>query len=153
MPNRVEILKEKFVNSYGLPFQEVLPQSLIQEVIAELKIKYYRRLFDPFVTLWAFLSQVLDTDKSCDNTVSRVIAWLSPEKVELPSTDTSAYCQARQRLPEKLVQKLFIKAGSNLAYMVPESDLWCGRNVEVIDCSTVSIPDTKQNQLSYPIGR
>jgi Transposase DDE domain/Insertion element 4 transposase N-terminal len=150
MPNRVEILKEKFVNSYGLPFQEVLPQSLIQEVISELQIKYYRRLFDPFVTLWAFLSQVLDVDKSCDNTVSRIIAWLSPEKVELPSTDTSAYCQARQRLPEKFVQKLFIKTGSNLAYIVPESDLWCGRNVEVIDCSTVSMPDTKKNQSSYP---
>jgi hypothetical protein len=36
--------------------------------------------------------------------VSRVIAWLSSENVELPSQDTGAYCQAGQRLPEKLLQ-------------------------------------------------
>ena len=40
---------------------------MIEEVIEELKIKYRRRLFDPSVTLWAFLSQVLDIDKSCQS--------------------------------------------------------------------------------------
>ncbi len=99
IPNRVEILKQKFTTSAGLPFRELLPQSVIQQIVDELKIKYYRRIFDPIVTIWAFLSQVLDTEKSCQNAVSRVIAWLSAENVELPSTDTSAYCQARLRLP------------------------------------------------------
>ena len=46
--------------------------------------------FHPFVTIWAFLSQILDAEKSCHNAVSRVIAWLSTYNVELPSTDTSA---------------------------------------------------------------
>ncbi len=85
----------------------------------ELKIKYRQRLFDPFVTLWAFLSQVLEPDKSCHNAVSRVIGYLAGEKVELPSTDSSAYCQARSRLPEELLQKLFGKAAQNLSH---ESD-------------------------------
>jgi hypothetical protein len=109
MPNRVEILKEKFVNSYGLPFQEVLPQSLIEEVITELKIKYYRRLFDPFVTLWAFLSQVLDTDKSCDNTVSRILAWLSPEEVELPSTEKACILPSTKKITRKISTKIVCK--------------------------------------------
>ncbi len=87
MTNRVKILKEKFSTSWGLPFQNLLPESVIQEIIDELKIKYRCRLFDPFVTLWAFLSQVLDVDKSCHNTVSRVIAYLMGEKVEIPSTE------------------------------------------------------------------
>lgn len=51
----------------------------------------YRRLFDPIVTLWVFLSQILDTDKSCHNAVSKVIAYLAEQGVEIPSTDTSAY--------------------------------------------------------------
>lgn len=107
MTNRVKILKEKFSQSLGLPFKELLPDSAIEQVMDELKIKYRRRLFDPIVTLWAFLSQVLDVDKSCHSAVSRVIAYLGGEGVEIPSTDTSAYCQARARLPEQLLEKLF----------------------------------------------
>lgn len=79
IPNRVQILKEKFTKSVGLPFRELLPESTIEETLNTLEIKYRSRLFDPFVTLWAFLSQVLDADKSCHNAVSRVISWLSGE--------------------------------------------------------------------------
>src|ERR687885_254105 len=96
--NRAQILKEKFRLCLGLPLRELLPESRI----------------DPVVTVWTFLLQVLDVDKSCHNAVSRVVAWLSSEKVEIPSTDTSAYCQARKRLPEKLLQKLFEETGENL---------------------------------------
>ncbi|OUL22210.1 IS4 family transposase [Nostoc sp. 106C] len=150
VPNRTEILKLKFTQSIGLPFQKLLPESQIEQAIKELSIKYRHRLFDPFVTLWAFLSQVLDVDKSCHNTVSRVIAWLATENVEIPSTDTSAYCQARKRLPEQLLQKLFEESGESLEIMVTPEHLWCGRHVQVIDCSTVSMPDTLENQKSYP---
>ena len=107
MTLQVQILKDKFNQSLGLPFKELLPESVIEQTIRELKIKYKKRLFDPFVTLWVFLSQVLDSDKSCHNAVSRVIAYLVGEGVEIPSTDTSAYCGARSRLPEKLLEQLF----------------------------------------------
>ncbi len=148
--NRVQILFEKFTVSVGLPFRDLLPEATIEAALNALEIKYRRRLFDPFVTLWAFLSQVLDADKSCHNAVSRVIAWLSTENVELPSQDTGAYCQARQRLPEKLLQQLFSKVGQGLQGKVTPIDLWCGRHVKVIDGSTVSMPDTSDNQKIYP---
>ncbi|RCJ21440.1 transposase [Nostoc minutum NIES-26] len=119
-------------------------------MLSELKIKYKKRLFDPFVTLWAFLSQVLDTDKTCHNAVSKIIAHLAESEVEVPSTDTSAYCQARSRLPEKLLEKLFNYTAQNLEKKVTEEHLWCGRNVLVIDGSTVSMPDTVENQKEYP---
>ncbi|WP_375511662.1 hypothetical protein [uncultured Nostoc sp.] len=77
MTLRVQILKDKFNQSLGLPFKELLPESVIRQAISELKIKYKKRLFDPFVTLWAFLSQVLDTDKTCHNAVSKIIAHLA----------------------------------------------------------------------------
>ncbi|MEO1373104.1 MAG: IS4 family transposase [Cyanobacteria bacterium J06635_10] len=150
VPRRVQILKKKFSNSIGLPFKELLPETVITEIIDDLKIKYRSRLFDPIVTLWAFLSQILDADKSCHNAVSRVISYLVGEGVEIPSTDTSAYCQARQRLPEKLIEKLFYEVGISLEEKVNEQNLWCGRNIKVIDGSNVSMPDTKENQSSYP---
>ena len=59
--NTVEILKDKFTNSLGLPFRDLLPAQKIQKTIDELGIKYYRRIFDPFVTLWAFLISFGDT--------------------------------------------------------------------------------------------
>lgn len=150
MTNSVTILKEKFNLSLGLPFKELLPESVIELALKELNIKYKQRLFTPLVTLWAFLSQVLDTDKTCHNTVSRVISYLVGEGVELPSTDTSAYCQARSRLPEKLLEKLFTQAARSLEEKVTREHLWCGRHVLLIDGSTVSMPDTVENQKAYP---
>ncbi|MHC5779008.1 IS4 family transposase [Nostoc sp.] len=150
MTLRVQILKQTFSQSLGLPFKQLLPESVIEQVMNELKIKYNQRLFDPIVTLWAFLSQVLDTDKSCHNAVSKVIAYLAGQRVEIPSTDTSAYCQARSRLPEKLLEKLFNQSGKSLEERVVKEYLWCGRNVKVIDGSTVSMPDTLENQKEYP---
>ncbi len=150
MTNRVKILKQKFTQSLGLPFEELLPESAIIQFIEELKIKYRCRLFNPFVTLWAFLSQVLDADKSCHNAVSRVISYLVSENVEIPSTDTSAYCQARARLPEQLLKKLFSKVAQSLEEKATAEYLWCGRHVKVIDGSSVSMPDTVENQKAYP---
>ena len=150
MPKRVQILKQKFTQSLGLPFQELLPEAIISEVLDAEKITYRQRLFDPFVTLWAFLSQVLDTDKTCHHALSRVIAWLATENVEIPSEDTSAYCQARKRLPEKLLQRLFGTVAQNLEQKVTTGNLWCGRHVLVIDGTSVSMPDTPLNQEAYP---
>lgn len=150
LPNRVEILKQKFTQSLGLPNRSLLLESTIREALEAEKIKYRQRLFDPFVTLWAFLSQVLDTDKSCHNAVSRVIAWLAGEDAEIPSEDTSAYCQARKRLPEKLLQRLFSRVAQDLEKKTAAEHLWCGRHVKVVDGSTVSMPDTKANQAAYP---
>ncbi|WP_347242656.1 IS4 family transposase [Nostoc sp. FACHB-888] len=150
MTLRVQILKDKFNQSLGLPFKELLPESVIVQALDELKIRYKRRLFDPIVTLWAFLSQVLDNDKSCHNAVSKIIAYLAGQGVEIPSSDTSAYCQARARLPEKLLEKLFGKAAESLSEKVTAEYLWCGRDVKVIDGSSVSMPDTVENQSCYP---
>lgn len=150
IPNRVEILKQKFADSLGLPFQDLLAESVIQEALNAEKITYRRRLFDPFVTLWMFLSQVLDADKSCHNAVSRMIAWLASENVPIPSEDTSAYCQARSRLPEKLLQQLFSTVAKELEHKTTEEQFWCGRRVKVVDGSTVSMSDTLENQAAYP---
>jgi hypothetical protein len=147
---RVQILKDKFSQGLGLPFKELLPEFAIKLAISDLKIKYKKRLFDPIITLWAFLSQVLDSDKTCHNAVSKIIAHLAESEVEIPSTDTSAYCQARARLPEKLLENLFNYSAQNLEQKVTEENFWCGRNVKVIDGSTVSMPDTVENQKEYP---
>lgn len=59
IPNRVQILKAKFTQSLGLPFQEILSESMIGAVLDELKIKYRCRVFDPIVTnVGVFISSI-----------------------------------------------------------------------------------------------
>lgn len=81
---------------------------------------------------------------------ARVIAWLASVNAPIPSDDTSAYCQARQRLSEKMLQQLFGIVAQNLEKKTSVEHLWCGRHVKVVDGSTVSMPDTSLNQAAYP---
>jgi hypothetical protein len=150
MPKPVEILKRKFTNSVGLPFRELLPESTIVEALEAEKIEYRNRLFNPIVTLWAFLSQVLDTDKSLQNAVSRIIAWLAADGEAIPSSDTGGYSKARKRLPEKFLLRLLGKTAQGLEKQSSSEDLWCERNVKLCDGSTVIMSDTPKNQAEYP---
>lgn len=74
LPNRAYILKQKFQNSLALPLEQVLTEEMIQQVLEQQQVRYRQTLYTPVVTLWAWLSQVLDPDKSLSNAVSRVIA-------------------------------------------------------------------------------
>jgi hypothetical protein len=42
IPNRVQILKEKFTRRVGLPFRDLLPEATIQAALNTLEIKYRR---------------------------------------------------------------------------------------------------------------
>ena len=143
-------IKQKLSHSLGLPFQKVLPETMIQEAIRAEGITYRKRLFWPVVTVWMFLSQVLDKDKSCENAVSRFIVFLSSQKASLPSADPSAYCQARKRLSEGLFKRLFVGVAHRLQARVSQEGLWKGRRAFLLDGSTVSMPDTPENQAAYP---
>ncbi len=150
MRQRVEILKRKFVQRAGLPFREVLSEASIESALAEEKVRYRNRLYTPIVTIWAFLSQVLESDQSLANTVKRVRAWLVSAGAEPPSSQTGAYTKARQRLPEGLLKRLLSQTGSELDQQVEAEELWCGRAVKLLDGSSVLMPDTKKNQAEYP---
>ncbi len=156
----VQILREKFANSIGLPLQELLPETMIEQALEDEGIQYRKRLYDPIVTLWTFLCQVLDSDKSCRKAVSRVLTFLAtelaiedgklPSDEELPSNDTGAYCKARQRLKESLILRLLRYIGQRL-HQRPEAErLWRNRRVFLVDGSTLSMADTEENQAEYP---
>ena len=150
MPSQGEILKDKFSNSLGLPFSEVLPSEVIEEYLTNEGITFYNSLYNPVVTLWAFLSQVIDTDKCLRNAVSRVLTWLSASGAPIPSSDTGAYCKARQRLPESLPHHLVEKTSQTLEERANPEQLWCRRHVVICDGSSVLMSDTEANQSFYP---
>lgn len=150
MPTRGEILKEKFANSLGLPFSEVLSTAMIEQALSNTGVTYYNSIYNPVVTLCAFLSQVIDTDKSLRNAVSRIIAWLSEAGESIPSPDTGGYCKARQRLPDSLPHQLIELTSQSLEEQATPEQLWCGRHVRICDGSSVLMSDTEANQALYP---
>lgn len=150
MPNRAEILKQQFNQSIGLPWQNLLPESRIEEILVEENIQYRNCVYTPIVTLWALMSQVLDPDKSLSNAVKRIIAWMGAAGGECPSPDTGAYSKARQRFSESVLQRLIPDTAESLEQAVPVAEQWCGLRVRVYDGTTVLMSDTAANQADYP---
>jgi hypothetical protein len=150
MASRAAILKQKFQNSIALPFEQVLSEAEIQKVLEEQGVKYRQTLYTPIVVLWAWLSQVLDADKSLSNAVNRVIAWLAAAGEEVPSVDTGGYSKARQRLPLAVLKPLLGRTATALTSEVKPEQRWCGRRVKAYDGTTVLMSDTAANQKAFP---
>jgi hypothetical protein len=124
MPNRAAILKQQFEQSLGSPWQQLLPPSRLEAILAEAPMTYRNCLYTPIVTLWAMISQVLSPDKSLSQAVKQMITWLSLAGAVCPSGDTGAYSKARQRLPEHLLLSLIPETAEQLEQQVPVSQQW-----------------------------
>ena len=146
--NQQSDILNKLQSSEGLPFANILYEEIISASMEDLD--YRNRIFTPDVTLSAFLSQVIDDDQSQQAAVSRVIASNVAQGKEPPSSNTSAYSQARSKLEEDFISKLAIDAGKHLEENAPGDWLWRGRSTKLIDGSTISMPDTQENQNLYP---
>lgn len=136
----------------GLPFSEVLSLEAISESINAVPYRNRYGFYPPDITLWAFLSQALDADHSLDAAVSRVIAFhLSQGREEFISSSTSAYSQARSKLPEEIISTLARQSAAQMEENLPNTWLWrMLHHLKLIDGSTVSMPDTTENQAIYP---
>ncbi len=148
--NHVRSLRQKLSNKMGLPFQDILPAEQVAKAIEAEGIKYRDCLFTPWVTLWTFIAQVLDADHSCRKAVSRVVAYCAVVKLPMPSALTGGYCRARKRLTENFLHRLMREVGLSVQEKATGNNLWCGRHVKIVDGSSVSMPDTPENQKEYP---
>lgn len=92
-----------FLNDQGLPFSQVLPATEVEQVFADAGVAFgtsKRSVFTPALTLWAWLSQVVDPAKSCSAAVLRVSALLlaSAEapvpKIPPPIAEPAPNCRA-----------------------------------------------------------
>ena len=102
------------------------------------------------MSFWAFLSQVLSPDGSCRMAVRKALAYLFSSQGLVASSNTSAYCQARSRLPEPLLRRTLTRVSRSLEARCSPQDLWHGHPVRIVDGTGVSMPDTPANQALYP---
>ena len=111
------------------------------------------RELPPRVLFWAFVHQVLDPGSSCREIVRKVEAWwrwkVAHEEIPKALT-TSAYCQARKRLGLETISLIKDHLVWTLERGVLEAEKWLGRDVRIVDGTSVSMPDTPENQARWP---
>jgi Transposase DDE domain len=147
---QVRRLRDDLAQAPGLPFADLLPAEQVEQALREERVTFRDRLFTPLVTLWVFLFQVLNPDGSCRAALDRFLAWRTARRLPPCSSDPSAYCKARGRLPEGLLTRLTRDTGRRIQDEAPAAWRWQGRPVKVVDGTTVSMPDTPENQAAYP---
>lgn len=133
--------------SEELAFNKVLCPKMLTEHLANVPCR--QRVFTPELTLNTFLSQVISADQSCQSAVAGVLATLVKQG-QCISANTAAYCKARTRLPEKVLASLTKETAKDMERQVPQTWLWRDRHIKLVDGSTVSMPDTPENQAVYP---
>jgi hypothetical protein len=146
---QVRFLQRQFLQDGGLAFTDVLSAETISQALNTIDA-WKNRVYSPLVTLWIFLGQVLSADHSCRAAVARLIAHRVSRGQRACSAETSAYCQARKRLPEQFFSEIARQTGRTLEARANSDWLWKGRHVYMFDGSTVSMPDTPANQNAYP---
>jgi hypothetical protein len=145
-----EALVRQFVQVGGLPFADVLSAEHLHQALAACQVTYRDRVFAPLVTVATFLSQALDPDHSMRQAVARLLAHRAALRLPPCSPGTTAYGKARQRLPEAVFAELTRRTGRDLLLDAPARWCWRGRDVKVVDGTTLSMPDTPANQKAYP---
>ena len=147
---QLRFLRRQFLQDGDLPFADILSEQIVSKAMTAIETCWLDRIYSPLITMWVFLGQVLSQDHSCRAAVARLIAHRVSGGQRPCSAETGAYCQARKRLPEKLFSQVARQTGHALETNANEQWLWNGRRVLAYDGSTVSMPDTAENQQAYP---
>lgn len=150
---QIDWFRRQFAQHAGLPFSEVLPAQVVVALLQSLGVQFYDSLYNPVTVLWLFLSQVIHANPTLAVTVENFLAWRLAQGMSPCSTDTGGYARARQRLPEALLATLTRHTGREAERAALGQWRWLGRVVKLFDGSTVSMPDTPENQAAFPQSR
>jgi len=107
------------------------------------------RIYSPWVTFVAFLGQVLTRGSACREAVRHVQAWCVAAHRPVPDANTSAYCQARARLPIQTLWAAHERLNHWIDQHATTTWRWCDRAVKVLDGCGLSMPDTAANRARY----
>lgn len=128
---------------------KILNSDHCQRIVSECR-EFRDRIYTPLKTIFIFIKQILNPDKSCKKAVSDVVAETLSKEGKRISNNTGPYCKARKRIPENTVQNLVKATGEMASKKSLPQWRYYGRELKVVDGSTAKMADTKKNQLEYP---
>src|SRR5689334_16679100 len=118
---QVQTEMKVLLESASLPFEALLSVERIEAALKAAGIKSQSRIYTPQVTLWAFLSQILTKEGTCETAVAHVLVHRIENGLKACSSHTGSYSDARMALPESLISGLAIDVGSELHNQVPDA--------------------------------
>lgn len=125
-----------------------LPPSLLDPTSQSANSR--QRIFSLSKTVWCFLWQTLDSQRSCRAVVRQLQALFALKQGPSLDENSSAYCQARKRLPVQRLQQALEASATKADQLAKGLGTFAGRPVKVIDGSTLLLADTPANQAAYP---
>jgi len=102
------------------------------------------------LVFWTFLWQVAQAGSACREAIRQAQALCHTRGQVPPPATTSPYCQARANLPLERLDQIHRRIVDEADALVGSGDRWCGRRVLTADGTTVTAPDTPENQKDYP---
>src|SRR5436309_447361 len=108
---RFDSLRTRLRHQEGLPFLNLLSQPPVEAACRHCGHQWRKRIYNPWIALSIFPSQVLSDDHSCDDAVDRFQKLRYDQGLPAVGTETGSYCEARGRLPEPVVWDLVRQTG------------------------------------------
>jgi hypothetical protein len=141
-------------------FEQMFPGQVLVGLIGECKQKFYTRLLPPLLILWGFIYQRLNADHTCDAAWSYLSSeavqqhfGIQPAHTQPLSESTSAYVQARQRLPLELAKKALRVSAERVSEQAGEGGRWHGYRVNLFDGSTLLLSASAELVEHYGVSR
>ena len=150
LADKLAKIRRKSIGQLAKCFTDFVPDQILQPHQSGAQSR--RRLFSKENTFWGFFSQILNADGGCSEVVRKFHAFAASQSMALPSTSTSAYCQARQKLEEIDLENILSHTSKQLSKQGAHSALE-NRRVVVVDGTGISMPDTADNQQMWPQNR
>ena len=145
----------------------------LQHHTRAVALHHFERLFGPWIAHWllaqqdegchsrqrcwhlrlvfgTFLWQVAQAGSSCREAIRQAQARCRAQGLVPPPGTTSPYCQARANLPLERLEQIHHRVVDEADQVIGSGDRWCGRRVLVADGTTITAPDTPENQAAYP---
>ena len=153
LSQRFRLLLSSFQQSDSLAFSDALTQDQIDDVCDRHGVSFdVDTIYTPAIVLWGFLSQVIHKKehRSCLAAVARIGVLLVAMGRPRGEQNNGPYCRARCRLPLPVVRELSEDVASRCEAQASPEWLFKNRHVKLIDGTTVTMPDTEENQEAFP---
>jgi hypothetical protein len=141
-------------------FERLIEPPLLERLLVECGLTFYQCAYSPLITLWYLMFQRVNEDHTLDAVVTdahqggadALSQGKKPLSQRIRSRATTAYNDARQRLPVRVVAGALAEQGGRIRQMA-QGVQWRGLWVSLLDGSTVRLRPTEEIVKKYPPHR
>lgn len=140
-------LRNLSITDLGTLFSDALPVERMEAANSLGPKSRRRRLFPQVIVFWAWASQLLEFNASCNKALTLIQSWYSRAGLPLPAFDNSCYCRARRSLSNEFLNEVETMVEGFAETRVERSQYWYGHRLKAIDGTSIRLMNTVENQI------